>query len=267
MARQTGLVRYSGSMGGIRHFKIKGLEGDFAGLNGGPTAEQILTDPVFARTRENMAEFGACASAARTIRIGLSQLMQHMSDSRLAGRLTALMKEVQYGDTTSPRGQRSILISNAVGTNISLNYNKDVALSGIFNAPYTLSNVPARNSATFTVPIFTPANRINAPAGATHFRLINAINVVSDWVYDPGSGDYGPTDPALSELSDVQYSTYLDLSVTTPIITITTNLPGAPTMTASVAVFNNIGIEFYQQVGSNYYLFNSGNALQGVAAF
>jgi hypothetical protein len=33
MARQTGLVRYSGSMGGIRHFKIKGLEGDFAGLN------------------------------------------------------------------------------------------------------------------------------------------------------------------------------------------------------------------------------------------
>ena len=32
-------------------------------------------------------------------------------------------------------------------------------------------------------------------------------------------------------------------------------------------VFNNIGIEFYQQVGSNYYLFNSGNALQGVSVF
>lgn len=267
MAKQTGLVRYSGSMGGIRHFKIKGLEGDFAGLNGGPTAEQILNDPAFARTRENMAEFGACASAARTIRIGLSQLMRHMSDSRLAGRLTALMKEIQLGDTTSPRGQRSILISDVVGSNISLNYNKDVALPGIFNAPYTLTNIPARNSATFEIPIFTPANRINAPAGATHFRLINAINVVSNWVYDSGTGGYAPTDPTLSELSDVQYSAYLDLSATTPVITITTTLPGSPTMTAGVAVFNNIGIEFYQQVGSNYYLFNSGNALQGVSVF
>lgn len=267
MAKQTGVVRYSGTLGGIRHFKIKGLDGDYAGLIGGPSAEQIFNDEAFVRTRENMTEFGGCASAARTIRVGLSQLMRHMSDSRLAGRLTALMKEVQLSDTASPRGQRSILISNAVGSNISLNYDKDVALTGIFNAPYTLSNTPTRTSATFTVPAFTPANRITAPAGATHFRLVNAINVVSDWVYASDTGNYEPTDPTLSELSDVQYSAYLDLNATTPIVTITTNLPGAPTMTSSASVFNNIGIEFYQQVGSNYYLFSSGNALQGVSIF
>jgi hypothetical protein len=40
MAKQTGLVRYSGSMGGVRHFKIKGLSGDFAGLNGGPSGSE-----------------------------------------------------------------------------------------------------------------------------------------------------------------------------------------------------------------------------------
>jgi len=41
MARQKGLVKYSGTMGGVRHFKIKGLTGDFAGLAGGPTDSQI----------------------------------------------------------------------------------------------------------------------------------------------------------------------------------------------------------------------------------
>jgi hypothetical protein len=41
MARQTGLVKYSGTMGGVRHFKIKGLNGDFAGLAGGPSSDQI----------------------------------------------------------------------------------------------------------------------------------------------------------------------------------------------------------------------------------
>ena len=140
-------------------------------------------------------------------------------------------------------------------------------MAGVFNAPYTLTNNVARNSATFTIPIFNPANLISAPAGATHFRLVNAINVVSDWVYDSGSDSYGATDQNLSTLSDVQYSGYLDLSAVTPLTTITTTLPGSPTMTASVAVFNNIGIEFYQQVGSNYYLFASGNALLAVEAF
>lgn len=267
MAKQTGLIRYSGSMGGVRHFKIKGLEGDFAGLNGGPTAEQIQNDESFVRTRENMKEFGGCASAAKSIRIGLAQLIRQMADSRLAGRLTAMMKQIQLDDVTSPRGQRSIIISAAIGSSIELNYNKNISLAGVFNAPYTLTSTPARDSATFTIPIFNPANLISAPAGATHFRLVNAINVVSDWKYDSASDDYGPTDPNLSTLSDVQYSGYLDLSAVTPLTTITTTLPGAPTVTASVAVINNIGIEFYQQVGANYYLFSSGNALQGVQVF
>jgi hypothetical protein len=68
---------------------------------------------------------------------------------------------------------------------------------------------------------------------------------------------------ALNELSDVAYSGYLDLA--TPIATsttITATLPGSPTMTADVSVLNSVGIEFYQQVGSDFYLFNSGNALK-----
>lgn len=267
MAKQTGLIRYSGSMGGVRHFKIKGLEGDFAGLNGGPTAEQINNDEAFVRTRENMKEFGGCASAAKSIRIGLAQLMRQMADSRLAGRLTAMMKQIQLDDVTSPRGQRSIIISAAIGSNIELNYNKNISLAGVFNAPYTLTTTPARDSATFTIPAFNPANLISAPAGATHFRLVNAINVVSDWKYDAATDDYGATDPNLSALSDIQYSGYLDLSAVTPNTVITTTLPGSPTVTASVAVINNIGIEFYQQVGANYYLFASGNALLGVSVF
>ena len=36
MARQTGPIKYKGTLGEVRHFKIKGLKGDFAGLKGGP---------------------------------------------------------------------------------------------------------------------------------------------------------------------------------------------------------------------------------------
>lgn len=261
MAKQTGLVRYSGSMGGVRHFKIKGLDGDFAGLNGGPTAEQINNDEAFIRTRENMAEFGGCASAAKTIRIGLAQLMKQMSDSRITGRLTAIMKQIQLTDTGNARGERTIAIGASQVELTGLNYDKNTSLAGVFNAPFTLTNTVARDSATFTIPAFNPANLINAPSGATHFRLVNAINVVSTWKFNATTGNYEATDPSLSELSDVQYSGYLDLSAVTPNTVITSTLPGSPTVAASVGVMNNIGIEFYQQVGANYYLFSSGNAL------
>ena len=171
------------------------------------------------------------------------------------------MKQIQLTDTANPRGQRAIGVSVSPSFLEGLDYNKNISVAGVFNAPYTLTNTVGRDSATFTIPAFNPSNLISAPAGATHFRLVNAINVVSDWKFNASTGNYEPTDPTLSELSDIQYSGYLDLSALTPNTTITTTLPGSPSMTGSVSVMNNIGIEFYQQVGSNYYLFASGNAL------
>ncbi len=262
MARQKGLVKYSGTMGGVRHFKIKGLVGDFAGLAGGPSDSQIKNDKAFIRTRENMSEFGGSASAAKSIRVGLAQVIKQYSDPRLTGRLTKIMKEINKEDTGNPRGQRNIKVSANRSFLEGLNFDVNTNLSGIFNAPYTLTNTVLRDGATFDIPIFEPMNLINAPAGATHFRLMNAIAVVSDYQFNTNTGQYEPTDPTLNELSDVQFSAYTDLSTTTSAISITTALAGPPTMTASVSVLNCIGIEFYQQIGSDYYLFASGNAMR-----
>ncbi|MCA6444138.1 MAG: hypothetical protein IM600_11975, partial [Bacteroidetes bacterium] len=228
-----------------------------------PTGEQVKTAPEFERTRENMNEFGGCAAAGKSIRVGLAQLMKQMSDPQLTGRLTAIMKKINLEDLTEARGYRAILISTQRQYLTGLNFDKNISLDSVFYAPYTLTNTPARDSATLTVPAFNPLNYVNAPAGATHFRLISAISVVSDFEYNDTSGIYEPIDPSLNELSDVAYSGYIDLS--TPVAlptTITSTLPGSPVMTADVSVLNCIGIEFYQQVGTNYYLFNSGNALK-----
>lgn len=262
MAKQTGLLRYSGSMGGVRHFKIKGLQGDYAGLVGGPTAEQIKKDNAFARTRENMSEFGGCASAGKSIRVGLSQIIKQMGDSRLTGRLTAIMKQINLEDTANPRGQRAIEVSTNQSVLTGLNFDANVSLAGIFNAPYTLTPDPSRTFSNFDVASFNPANLVNNPAGATHFRLINANVVVSDWSYNMATGSYEPTDPTLNSISDISYSGYLDLNAVAPVTNILSTLPGSPTMTPSVSVLSCIGIEFYQQVGTNYYLFSQGNALR-----
>ena len=262
MARQKGLVKYSGTMGGVRHFKIKGLTGDFAGMAGGPTDSQIKNDAVFKRTRENMSEFGGSAVAAKSVRVGLAQIIKQYSDSRLTGRLTKIMKEINKEDTGNPRGERSVLVSANQSMLAGLNFDVNTSLAGIFNAPYNLSNALTRDSSTFKVQPFEPSSLINAPAGATHFRLMNAISVVSDFVFNATTGKYEPTDPTLSEMSAIEFSHYTDLTTTTPLIVMNPTLAGPPTMTGSVSVLNCIGIEFYQEVGSNFYLFAQSNAMR-----
>ena len=85
MARQKGHVKYVGTLGEVRHFKIKGNTGYYAGLKGGPTGEQVKTAPGFVRTRENMSEFAACAMAGKSLRIALSSLLKQMTDSQFNG--------------------------------------------------------------------------------------------------------------------------------------------------------------------------------------
>jgi hypothetical protein len=107
MARQIGPLKYQGTLGDIRHFKIEGLSGTLAGLIGGPSGEQVKPASEFERTRENMNEFSGCASAGKSIRVGVSQLMKQMSDPELTGRLTPIMKKINLEDQTEARGYRA----------------------------------------------------------------------------------------------------------------------------------------------------------------
>jgi hypothetical protein len=262
MARQTGPLKYSGTIGDIRHFKIKGLKGSFAGLIGGPTAEQIATAPEFARTRENMNEFGGCALTGKAVRVGFASVLSNMADPQVTGRLTAIMKKINLEDGSEARGQRAVLVSAVPQYLVDFEFNRNRSFDGTINAPMTITPSVDRDESTLDVPIFNPLNYTNIPAGATHFRIINAIAVISDYAYNATSKVYEATDPSLDKLSAVAFSDYLPVNALTTVQSIVATLPGSPTMTASVSVLNAVGIEFYQEVNSNYYVFNQGNAMK-----
>jgi hypothetical protein len=262
MAKQKGHIKYVGTLGEVRHFKIKGNTGYFAGLKGGPTAEQIKTAPGFIRTRENMSEFAACAMTGKSVRIGLSAIMKQMTDSQFTGRLTAIMKKINIEDGSEARGQRAVLVSLQPQYLKGLDFNRNISFNGIFSAPFSLTPNVLRNESVLSVPAFNPLNYLNIPSGATHFRIINAVSVISDFVYNSATGSYEPAEPVLNELSNIAYSDYTPVDVVTALIDVTATLPGAPTLTTNVSVLGSIGIEFYQQVGVNYYLFNAGNAMK-----
>ncbi|WP_209390660.1 hypothetical protein [Chryseobacterium sp. RR2-3-20] len=267
MARQKGLMKYIGTIGDVRHFKIKGQEGFFAGMVGGPTAEQVNNAPEFERTRENMNEFGGCARAGKSLRTALSTLMSKMADSQVTGRLTSIMKKINLEDGTEARGYRKIEISTQRNYLLGFEFDKKLSMNGVFNAPYDVTQTANRESADFIIAPFNPADLISAPSGTTHFRLVNALAVVADFVYNATTGTYEPDDIVNNELSVVQYSAYIPLNAPYAGSTLTATLHGAPTLGNNVTVIQCIGIEFFQEVNGNYYAFSSGNCLRIEDAF
>lgn len=267
MAKQTGLVRYSGTMGGVRHFKIKGLQGDFAGLVGGPTAEQIATDPAFRRTRENMNEFGGSATAGKSLRASIAGLIRNNGDSQVTGRITAIMKKINLEDGSEARGRRAILVTAAPQYLDGFEFNKFTSLNGAFNAPYTITPTAARDGSTLDIPSFNPLDRMYIPSGATHFKIINAIAVLSDFEYNATTGIYEPKDGTTNGLTDIKDSGYLPVNAIVPAINVVSTLPGSPTVSPEVSVVNLLAVEFYQEVNSNYYLFAQGNAMKVAKIF
>lgn len=263
MARQLGHVKYKGTIGDIRHFKIKGMSGHFAGLNGGATAEQIKNGASFVRTRENMNEFAGCATVGKSIRAGQAQLMKQMSDPQFTGRLTGIIKKINLEDQSEARGVRAILITAVPQHLIGLNFNRNNTVEGSFSGKFETAANEARNSVTLTVEAFKPLEQLKVPAGATHFRFVNSISVISDYAYNAVTKIYEPIEPALNELSKVTYSDYIEIAPgENPEVSVVSALTGTPTMTENASLLSCVGIEFYQKAGSEYYVFSVGNSMK-----
>ncbi len=265
MSKQLGVIKLKGNIGGISFYQSEGVH--LARLANGPSKERIAGDTAFQRTRENNAEFGGSATAAKALRTALASVLGTMADSRLAARLTQLFKQLNTLGTGT-RGQRGITLSTHKPMLVGLEFNSKQSFSSLFSAPFTTVMNVDRNQGTITVAAFMPANFISMPSGATHFRLVQALGTVSDYVYNNLTKAYEPFDPVMNSLGAVTYSAYTPLVAAAPLtLNLVTALAGAPKPGVQISVVQCLGIEFYQQQGGVNYLLAQGNALKVVAVF
>jgi hypothetical protein len=243
MARQIGIIKLDGVLDNIVFYRS--TDGFMARLNNPLTAERIATDPSFARTRENMAEFGRAGKGARLLRTALRSELQKVSDGRLGSRLLREMMRVVKSDAVSGRGLRN-LVEGEKTLLEGFDFNATARLGSTFFAPYTVSLDRTTGNGVVTVPAFVPVNEVEAPAGATHLR-INAAAVAVDFL--TGTYSYAGAESTAIELA----------GATTAPLTLTANLGANPVG----ALFLVMGIEFFQEVNHVPYALNNGafNAL------
>lgn len=261
MAKQKGFIKLQGSLGGLTFYQSKGE--DIVKTTSGVTKSRILNDPSFKRTRENMSEFGGSAKVGKAFRIGFANIIKSMSDSTLVGRVTGLMKRI---NSVGPgvRGQRAFEILNNKILLEGFEFNKQNPLDAIFYAPNTSPTLDANRSiATWVIPDFNTSNFINAPEGATHFRLILVTSVLSDYTFSIPLRIYEPVNELENETNGIDMSAEIPLGgMVGADTTLTVDLGFAAALPATVGVLNSIGIVFYQEINAVFYELASDNAMR-----
>lgn len=243
MAKQSGIIRLKGTIGGISFYKSS--DGYLAREKGGVDASRIANDPAFQRTRENGAEFGRAGKGGKLLRTAIRLLLQNASDKRVASRLTKSMLAVIKTDPVNQRGQR-VIDNGDLNLINGFDFNINGKLGTTMFAPYTPTVDRVAGTLNVNLPAFTPNVSIAAPTGTTHFKLVAGL---AELDFENEIQVFQSAETAILPW-DAQATAALDLDAA---VTAASVLP-------LVAV---MGLNFYQEVNGTMYPLKNGtyNAL------
>jgi len=254
MAYQTGIINYKGSFKSIRNYMNVGDPKIYAGEKGGANRDLIMNNPAFARTRENMNEFGGCGVAVKAIRRGLLQLLPEHVDTHFTGRLMKIIKMINLKDPTGEKGLRTIKISLNKSMLKSVNLHEKRKIDFELKRCVRTSHPDLRNEVTVTVNGFNPEPHL-VPGNAQYYRVVNHVSIISDFVYVAEDKKYKPLSP-LNATAAYIYSDYTP--VNTPLSAeLKASFRNGIVLSDSDTVLQCIGVEFYNWDGTDGFVFYS----------
>jgi hypothetical protein len=246
MAKQTGIIKLKGTIGGISFYKTS--DGHLAREKGGVDKSRIQNDPAFQRTRENGSEFGRAGKGGKVLRNAIRVLLQNAKDKRVVSRLTKDLVAITKTDTTNDRGARTLQDGN-LSLLESFEFNLNGKLGATLFATYTKAFDRVTGDATINIAAFSPTIRIAAPAGTSHFKVVMGASEL----------DF-ENEISVFENDETGILPY-DSANTAPIA-----LTASITANSILPVVQVLGIEFYQEVNGQMYPLKNGayNALSVV---
>lgn len=241
MAKQKGIIRLKGTIGDINFYSTRN-GGDLARAAGGGFNRQgNKKNPTMVRTRENASEFGHCSKVKKAFKIALAPFVCIRKDGSLHGRMMTLFTKIKSLDRIHTRGNRKV----ATGLETSLGIH--LLRSFVFTPACNVMDVLGASidydfmSRRCSITNFDVRN-VSFPAGATHLALTLGL-----LHFDFDTLTYKLKSSTPVYIDKMHSATSLELSVEDPEV-----------VGMQIAV---LGLKFYQEVDSTYYLFKSANAV------
>ncbi len=239
MGKLSGIIKLEGTLDGLTFYKS--ADGYMVRTKGGVSKNKIMNDPAFARTRENLSEFGSNAKSGKALRNSIGPLLNRAKDPKLSSRMLKMMNDIKNFDSSSVRGQRSVSvgIETTEGKQLlkGFDFNVRAALQTILRVPYVLEP----ETGTISISNFVAQEQLGFPESATHVSLRSAF-VNLDF-------ETGIFDSSYSPITNVAINNNLSEVLLTPAL--------VPAGTGTQLYL--LMIEFYQEVNGIQYSLRNGS--------
>ena len=239
----NGPFDFTGSIGNMRSYYDPSLGKKILSRIGGPTREQFLTDPNYARQRQVSSELIGRSLWASQVKQGLSDL-RHLMHSRCFNVITAGGKSIQQRDTTSPNGELAIVVKNNPGILTGIDFNKLCPFSKIIGNIYEIILHPDKQTVTFFIPGFNPSRDVNwgSKFFAVKFSLV--IAQISDVVWNPIINGYQKVVPNLDVFTRCTYGNWIVRNNEPGDVNLTVIFDEPALILPGTTVIAAIGVEF-----------------------
>lgn len=240
MAKQTGIIKLTGTIGDVNYYKSKN-GGYLARAAGGGFQKGSQHKESMVRPMENASEFGRCSKTKRVFRIALAPFLCVRKDGELHGRMMQLFTKLKDLDTVNKRGDRRV--GYGMETPMGRQLLKDFSFTPSCNVAEVLAASLNFDFGTRTLRVTNfDIKNVGFPSGATHMAL-----TLGFLHFDFDLLDY--------QLKN-SVPLYIDKNYNAASFEMSTDLPEIAGMAMAV-----LGVKFYQQVQGTYYLFKSANAV------
>lgn len=164
MAQLISGFQFTGSLGNLSAYRMKGSDKIVVRTKGGPSKKAVQTGKQFDITRRNNREFSRRAKASAII-LGAMHPLRPLADHKISASLNALLRQIQILDTTSVLGEREIFLSRRPALLEGFSFNRTNSFDSTLMATVRVDVQPETSSISVVIPgivagtNFLPSNR------------------------------------------------------------------------------------------------------------
>jgi len=219
----------------------------------------ILSNPETGDSNEIITGTVGSAVGVKALRHCFPELLDEHTDSRFTGRLMKLVNGIYHMDQEGATGKKSILFSKERQYLATLVFHiRERNIEMILNQFY-VSHSDSRIEAILKLTELK-IMWVHVPNGATHYRLLNHLSIISDYTYSEINKRFEPISK-LNTLHAIAYTDYIPVGV--PLTDeITVSLPVTEALSDIDSVIQCVGIEYFVKSGlENFILIRGGSVV------
>jgi hypothetical protein len=179
MAKLQGDLLFTGSLGNLTAYRMKGVDRVIVRAKGGPSPSKIKHSPRFRNTRKSYTEFGAATKAGSWLRNSFGELLS-IADHNLTPPLNALCRKIQLLDTQHEQGEREVLFSQHPHLLEGFSLSRRDPFDSVLRSPVHYMADTMKCSVDISVPELLPGINLLLPGQFAFYRLVFTLGILPD---------------------------------------------------------------------------------------